>query len=76
MIGACLVNEVIIRVGNSAFDKYTPPDDRSQVIINLPLIPSLPNQIRQFLVHQDGFDIEFGEQAEVMEMLGGMPLSW
>ena len=65
MIGACLVNEVIIRVGNSAFDKYTPPDDRSQVIINLPLIPSLPNLVNQCLVSEQGFDVEFGEMSGV-----------
>jgi len=57
VIGACLINEVIIRVGNSAFDKYTPPDDRSQVIINLPLIPSLLNLISQFLINQQGLDV-------------------
>ena len=57
MIGACLINEVIIRVGNSAFDKYTPPDDRNQVIINLPLIPSLLNLISQFLINQQGLDV-------------------
>ena len=65
MIGACLVNEVIIRVGNSAFDKYTAPDDRSQVIIDLLLIPSLPNLVSQFLVIQQGFDVEFGEMSGV-----------
>ena len=32
--------------------------------------------ISQFFINQHGFDVEFGEQAEVMEMLGAMPLSW
>jgi len=39
-------------------------------------IPSLPNLISEFLINQQCFDVDFGEQAEVMEMLGGMPLSW
>jgi hypothetical protein len=35
-------------------------------MVNLPSIPSLPNLISHFLINQQGFDVDFGEQGRKM----------
>jgi hypothetical protein len=43
---------------------YERPGYASNLIINLPLIPSLPNLISQFLIDQQSFDVDFGEHGQ------------
>ena len=42
---------------------YEHPGYAGNLIINLPPIPSLPNLISQFLINQQGFDVDLGEHG-------------
>ena len=58
---AALLSHVLFRVRNVTIDY--PPRQPGGQIINLPNTPSLPNLISQFLINQQGFDIDFGEHG-------------
>ena len=49
--------------GRIADVSYKPPRYADNLIINLPSIPSLPNLISQFIINQQGFDVDFGEHG-------------
>ena len=42
---------------------YEHPGYAGNLIINLPFIPNFPNLIHQFLINQQGFDVDFGEHG-------------
>jgi hypothetical protein len=40
-----------------------PPHQIRRSLVNLPRIPALPHLVSQFVIHQQGFDIDFGEHG-------------
>ncbi len=50
-------------IGGEAAASYKPPRQPSHLIVCFVSIPSLPNLIGQFIINEQGFDLEFGEHA-------------
>ncbi len=50
---------------------HNPPQPECCQIVNLPLIPSLLNLIRQFLINQQGFDVDFAAHASTVPVITG-----
>ncbi len=40
-----------------------PPSPERSHFFNLPLVSSLPDLVRQFLINQQGFNVDFGEHV-------------
>ena len=50
-------------IGGEAAASYKPPRQPSLLIVCFVSIPSLPNLISQFLIHQQSFDVDLGEHG-------------
>ena len=54
---------------NRGYASNQHPGYAGGLIINLPLIPSLPHLVSQLLINQQGFDVDFGEHGQRMACL-------